>query len=212
MTPSIRPARASVLAILVLMLAAGPAHAQLGITAGLNFESLDDIRSEAQDADASFENSTGFHIGVVYNIGAGPLDLRPGVIFRQVGQYEFAGQDFQDPESFDVSVIEVPLDLKLQLLPTPIVKPYLLGGPMLSFPSAENDFDEATKQTSFSLNIGGGIGISVPGLGFELQPEVRYEFGATTFIEDEFEIAGRTIQPQEEPKFSAFSVRLHLLF
>lgn len=211
MNTSTRLARCSVLAVLVSMLAVVPAQAQLGITAGLNFESIDDITTSQSDLRSNFDNSTGYHLGAVYNIGLGPLDLRPGVIFRQVGEYEFEGVDLEDP-NFDVSVIEVPLDLKLQVLPTPIVKPYVLGGPMLSFPSSEGEFDDATKSTSFSLNVGAGIGIAIPGAGFELQPEVRYEFGATTFIEDSFTIAGQEFDPQEEPNFSSFSVRLHLLF
>jgi hypothetical protein len=212
MTPSTRLARWSVLALFVSMLTVTPARAQLGITAGLNFESMDDITTSQNNLRSNFDNSTGYHIGAVYNIGLGPLDLRPGVIFRQVGEYQFEGiQDLEDP-NFDVSVIEVPLDLKLQVLPTPIVKPYVLGGPMLSFPSSEGDFDNATKSTSFSLNVGAGLGIAIPGAGFELQPELRYEFGATTFIEDSFTIGSQEFEPQDEPNFSSFSVRLHLLF
>ncbi len=212
MNPFIRLARGSLLALLIAILTTVPAHAQLGITAGLNFDSVDDIQTSTDNLSGNFDNSTGFHIGAVYNIGAGPLDIRPGVIFRQVGEYDFEGTDLQDSESFDVSVIEVPLDFKLQVLPTPIVKPYVLGGPMLSFPSSEDEFDDATESTAFSFNVGAGLGIAVPGLGLTLEPELRYEFGATTFLKDDFEIGGQTFEPQDEPKFSAFSVRLHLLF
>jgi len=224
MTSITRTTCGCLLALLLLVGTAAPAQAQLGIAGGLNFESLGDIRAElgeVADGEANFDNSTGYHIGAVYNLSLGPVDLRPGVIFRRVGEYEFTADEFGgvvgEDESYSVSTIEVPLDIRVNVLPVPVLNPYVLAGPMLSFPSGEGDFDEATEGTAFSLNVGAGLGISVPGLGIELQPELRYEFGATSVFSDEtitLGVGDREVNftPQDDPNFSAFSARLHVLF
>ena len=205
--------RWALLAALLFALGTMPAQAQLGISGGLNFESIDDIQDSGIDQEAAFDNSTGYHIGVVYNLGFGPVDVRPGFIFRKVGTYDFQGalNDLED-QAFDVTAYEVPLDLRFTVLPTPIIKPYILAGPQLTFVRGEDTFDNALEDQSFSLNIGAGTDISLPGLPLTLQPELRYEFGATKFIKDDFEIGGTEFSPQDSPRFSAFSVRLNVLF
>lgn len=212
-TPSF--ARWTLLAAFLFASTAVPAQAQLGVAGGLNFESSDDIQNAAgSGSEAAFDNSTGYHIGVVYDLSAGPISLRPGVFYRKVGTYELAGQTGGSSASYDVSVIEVPVDLRYTLLPTPVVSPYLLAGPMASFPRGEDEFDEVTNDLSLSANIGAGVEISAPGLPFTLVPELRYEFGITKYVSDDEISVGDsvTFEPEDEPRFSAFSVRLHLMF
>jgi len=206
-------ARWTLLVALLLALGTAPAQAQLGVTGGLNFESTDDIQDAGLDREAAFDNSTGYHIGLVYNLGLGPVDIRPGFLYRKVGTYDFEGvvEDVSDP-SFDVTAYEVPVDLRFTLLPTPVVSPYLLAGPQFTFVNGEDEFDDATEDLSFSLNIGAGTDITLPGLPITLQPELRYEFGATKFIKDDFDIGGQEFSPEDSPRFSAFSVRLNVLF
>jgi len=206
-------ARWTLLVALLLALGTAPAQAQLGVTGGLNFESTDDIQDAGLDREAAFDNSTGYHIGLVYNLGLGPVDIRPGFLYRKVGTYDFEGvvDDVSDP-SFDVTAYEVPVDLRFTLLPTPVVSPYLLAGPQFTFVNGEDEFDDATEDLSFSLNIGAGTDITLPGLPITLQPELRYEFGATKFIKDDFDIGGQEFSPEDSPRFSAFSVRLNVLF
>lgn len=180
------------------------ASAQFGIAGGLNFESADDITSES--AEATLDNKTGYHFGVVYDIGIGPASFRPGVIYRRIGTYDF------ETASFDLSAIEVPLDVRLRVLSTPALRPYVLAGPMFTFPRGEDDFEDAVEDLSFSLNVGVGLELGGSDGGMRLLPEIRYEFGATEFIKDDFEIAGQEFSPQSDPRFSALSLRLHLLF
>lgn len=196
---------------LILLGSAVPAHAQLGIAGGLNFESGSDIEVSTAD-NATFDNATGYHVGVVYDLGLGPVSLRPGLIYRRVGTFQFSGSAFPGGESrYDVSAWEVPLDLRFSLLPS-VIRPYLLGGPMVTFPQGEEEFDDAVDELSFSLNIGAGVEIAVPGSPFVFQPELRYEFGATDYISDDFEIGDAEFHPQESPRFSALGLRLHVLF
>lgn len=174
-----------------------PAHGQFGVAAGLNFESAEDI--DTGSGNATFENSTGYHLGIVYDASTGPLKFRPGVLYRKVGEYEF-------PTSrVDVERFEVPLDVKL-VLPVPFVNPYLLGGPMVVFPRVDGEFGDDFKDTTYSLNVGIGAEISL-GSGSSLQPEIRYEYGLSDYTEDDF-----LVDTEDSPRFQGVALRLHATF
>jgi len=202
----------SALAVTVfLMLAAAPAQAQLGIAGGLNFESSDDISTSSTEA--NFENSTGYHIGVVYDAGFGPVNIRPGFFYRKVGTYEFGSTTVGSAAgTVDISTFEVPVDVRLNLLTTPVVTPYVLAGPMLTIPRSnvegfnDNDFDDFTEDVSLSANVGVGVQVALPAVPFKLQPELRYEFGISEYVDTD------AVEVSESPKFSAFSLRLNVLF
>jgi hypothetical protein len=212
MRTSLTRLASSALALLVVAaLAAAPAQAQLGIAGGLNFESTDDISTSS--GDANFENSTGYHIGLVYDLGVGPVSLRPGIFYRKVGTYEFGNvQGAPANASVDISTIEVPVDVRLNVLMTPVLKPYVLAGPMLSFPQesfnniSDSDEVEFTSDATLSANIGAGVELSLPAVPFKLQPELRYEFGISEYVDTD------VVEVSDSPKFSAFSLRLHILF
>lgn len=209
-----RPVLIALLAFTFLGLSGGApqiASGQLGVAGGLNFESADDLGNGG--ADATLENRTGYHFGLVYDLDVGAINIRPGLIYRRVGTYEFEVGDVDvATESFDVSAIEAPLDVRFPVLSTPYLGPYVLAGPMLTLPRGEDDFGEAVNDLSFSFNVGFGVRIGGADGGLQFLPELRYEFGATKFIEDDFEIAGQEFSPQSDPRFSALSLRLHVLF
>lgn len=176
--------------------AVAPAQAQFGMTAGLNFETADDI--DTGSGEATFENATGYHLGIVYDAGGRPLSVRPGLLFRKVGEYEF-------PDTrAEVSRIEVPLDVKLTL-PVPVVSPYLLGGPMVVFPRVEGEFGDEFEEVAYSLNVGVGAKISL-GSGSSLQPELRYEYGLNEYAEDDF-----LIDDGDGPRFQGVALRLNVI-
>ena len=212
----LRFALSSIVAALLLVGTAVPAQAQLGVAGGLNFESADDIKASGNTR-ANLENSTGYHLGLVYELGLGPLNVRPGFFYRKVGAFDFSEirSDLSDPK-YTVSAWEVPLDLRLTLLSAPLISPYILGGPKATIPRGEDEFDNAVEDLSYTFNVGVGAQISLPGSSMRLQPELRYEFGATKFIKE-----GKTVQlgdnqfsftPEESPRFSTFAVRLNILF
>lgn len=195
---------AAVLAVLLTLGTAAPAQAQLGVAAGLNFNSVGDIDGSSQDA--TLENSTGYHVGVVYDLGLGPVNIRPGFLYRKVGQtYEF-------PDSkADVSAWEVPVDVRVAVLPTPLVTPYILGGAKASFLRSDLDeLENRLENVSYSFVIGLGVNVSLGPL-FTLQPELRYDLGATDYIDESFEV-GNTTFTQQDPTLSAFALRLNVIF
>lgn len=198
--------------LLLFGLVATPAQAQLGVGGGLNFESAGDIQTSTNN-NATLDNSTGYHLGVVYELGLGPATLRPGFFYRRVGTFEFSTDALPQGESrFDVSAWQVPVDLRFTVLPTPLISPYVLAGPMATFPRGEDEFDDATEEISYSLNVGVGANISLPALSLNIQPELRYEFGASKFIKDDFEIGDTEFQPQDSPSFSSFGLRVNVVF
>jgi hypothetical protein len=185
------------------------AHAQIGIAAGFNYNQLDDIRTENVNAD--FENAAGYHIGVFYDLGLGTFALRPGIFYRQLGTYEFGElPDLEEGESFNLNAVEVPIDVRLRLLPRAPVKPYLLAGPVITFPQSD-EFD-STKNINLNADIGAGVEIVLPGVGFTLMPELRYGIATSSLIEDEFEVRGVDVQPQDDPRLNSISLRLNVRF
>lgn len=192
-----------------LLSTASPAQAQLGVAAGLNFESAGDIDTDTQQ-NASLDNSTGYHVGIVYDLGLGPLSIRPGFFYRKVGQtYDFPST-FEEANA-EVSAWEVPVDLRFTVLSTPIISPYILAGPKASFLRSDvQDIEDELEDVSYSIALGVGAEISL-GSALTLQPELRYDFGTTDYVDDEFQIGGTTFT-QEDPKLSAFALRLNVLF
>lgn len=198
---------ALLLASLVALGTAAPAQAQLGVAAGLNFDSVGDIETTSNTSqNATLDNSTGYHVGAVYELGLGPVNIRPGLFYRKLGQtYEFPNN------SADVAAWEVPVDVRVTLLPTPLISPYILGGPKASFLRSDLDeLDSELENVSYSFVIGLGANISLGPL-FTLQPELRYDFGATDYVDDSIEI-GDTEFNQEDPTLSAIALRLNVIF
>jgi len=208
-------AKLSLLAVLTLAIGlhAGitqEAHAQFGVAAGLNFENPGDVNI-ADGVEGTFGNSTGFHVGVFYDFAVGPLAIRPGVFYRDAGNIDYSqegGADVDLPNDFDLSLIEVPIDLRFRMA-TPVVKPYLLAGPVFSFPSSDDDvFDESLESIYVSGSIGAGLEVAVPVVGIRLFPEIRYAFGLNSFIKDDAEIFGVNVDAEDTSKLNAFMIRL----
>lgn len=201
-----RLAFAGLLAVLFIG-TAGPAHAQFGVNAGLNFASADDI--ETGNRSGTLENSTGYHFGVLYDVGLGPVDLRPAFIYRRIGEYKLNASALPPNESrYDISAWEIPVDIQFTF-PFPLVSPYVIAGPMATLPRGDDEFDDALEDISYTLNVGVGGSVSLGSV--TLEPELRYEFGATGLIKEEFEVRDTEFSPGQSPQFSAFSLRLNML-
>lgn len=204
------------LLISAAVFAGGPsaAQAQLGVAVGLNFEETSDISDAAGNLsqDVVLSKSTGYHVGLVFEFGGDRVRLRPGIIFRNVGTYSLPNEaDVGDAgQNFDVSVIEIPLDFRMKVLPIPYINPYVMAGPMASLPRSEGDFSDATRTWSLSGNVGTGLSFAVRDV--RIQPEIRYQFGVTDYISDSFTIGSEHIDPVDTPQFSTLSVRMSLMF
>ncbi|MEM6647053.1 MAG: hypothetical protein AAF730_12465 [Bacteroidota bacterium] len=177
-----------------------PAQAQFVLFGGLNFDSFEDI--QVNNVDVSYDQSTGFHLGLQLNLALGPIALRPGVFYRDVGTIEgfdvarIAVGSSTPFDSFDLSYIDVPIDVRLRF-GTPLLKPYVFAGPILSFPQADGDAEDRFESFNLAGSVGAGLELNIPGFGPTLYPELRYGVNLTRLTDEDITIGGRTFQSQD---------------
>lgn len=197
---------------------------KVGVGVGGNFETLSDVQSG--NTNASFSNPVGFHFGLSYDqpLGAtgllNAISVRPGLYLRQVGQYGFPeslsgrGAALLSNEDFQLRRYEIPLDFRYRVLELDLVPgttPYVLVGPQASLARAENDFEAALKNASYSINAGIGAEIDLAA-DLVLMPEFRYEYGLTDAFKDEFTYRFREFTIENPPNFGGPSLRVLLYY
>ncbi len=176
----------------------------LGISVGANFNSLSDV--DTGDRQATFENATGWHLHLWFDLPVGPVAIRPGLRYTDVGEVFDDARIGVDPFRVEqvVTMLEIPVDLRIRL-GVPIVTPYVMAGPVLRFPAGTDDED---RLKSFSLAGGAGIGVELGLVGIKLFPELKYTFGITRFTQDSYEIGGVTISPDGSQRLNAVMLSL----
>ncbi|NND72341.1 MAG: PorT family protein [Rhodothermales bacterium] len=195
----------SLMALLVII--SQPASAQLGLSAGMNFEQFSDI--ETNSFNATFNNATGYHIGVFYDLGAGSFAVRPGVYFRNIQNIETTL--LGATESFDLNMIEVPLDLRFRFASGSFLVPYVSAGPVVTFSSSSNtDFDTAINDLYVAANASAGFEFKIAGI--KLFPEFRYGFGITSITpaSEPFSIGNTNFTPVAGSTVNNYMLRLGL--
>ncbi|HKK45954.1 MAG TPA: porin family protein [Balneolaceae bacterium] len=164
--------RVSLIAVFLIALTTAfsipKAQAQLGLRAGVNFASYNDINGNVS-------SRTGFLVGAYYELKVpmSPLSIQPEVTYNQKGA-ESSGTKIK------VDYIEVPVLAKLSFSPGPIT-PHISAGPYAGFvvsSKAENggtSVDINNAQTDFGGIVGAGIDINAGVTKLNLG--ARYGFG-----------------------------------
>jgi hypothetical protein len=184
------------------------ANAQFGVAAGANFDRLTDVEGSVE---ASFSNASGFHIGLFYDLPLGPVAIRPGVYYMDISGLDARGDAGEVLGSFDLNLIEVPIDVRLRMM-TPFIKPYATAGPVLRFArSDDDDFDDALNNFTIAANIGLGLEIGAPGAQIRLFPELRYSFGVSN-LTDGVTFLGQQFSAEEDVRLNTFMIRLGIAF
>ncbi len=203
-----RPCALGASLLTLLLLTALPAKAQLGAAVGLNYESFNDVDFGSRQA--ALESASGYHIGIFYDLAVGPVAIRPGVFYRSINNLEFKAADvLSGSRKVDINMVDVPIDLRFRMS-TPVVKPYLLAGPVFSFASTsdKNEFADAIKDIGVAANIGVGVEVGLPGLSLRLFPEIRYGFGISRFMDENFEVGTTNFSAQDTQHINTLQVRL----
>ncbi len=178
-------------------------RAQVGFAAGLNFDSISDVRLGS--ADATFDNATGYHLGVFYDLGFGPAAFRLGLFYRDAGTLTASVPGLRP--DFDLSLVEIPVDVRFNLTATPVIRPYFSVGPVFSFPSSGNSgFDRNLEKMTASINV--GLGLSMHLLGVNLFPEARYNVGISSILKDELTIGGINVRASDTQRLNTVMLRL----
>lgn len=194
--PPLRPAlRTAILLGVLSALIPVPAWCQIGIFGGYARDSFDGyVGEEFRLAD----RTDGFHTGIFLSFDIGRLGIRPGIAYHQLGGAVIPAGD--EPVPVDVELIELQLDGRLSA-PLPLLKPYIVGGAMLMFPSsARSTIDARLAGSVWRMDVGVGFEWDV---GFRILPEIRY---------------GRSIgglvayDPSGASSFDTFTARLSISF
>lgn len=171
---------------LTLLLAhSQPAQAQLGIAGGYNANSFKDINlTSIPPLSLDFDQGSGYHIGLFYQINLAIVAIQPGIFFSKVNGIE--SDIFGNKTQIEMEMIEVPVDVRIRL-PLPVVKPYILAAPVLLFPSSKfENIDTLLENQSWRGDVGLGVEIKLGGL--HLYPEARYGFGLSRMFIPEFAV------------------------
>lgn len=192
-------------ALLLVPCLPAPAAAQIGVVAGYNRDFIEDF--EPAEGFSFTERSDGFHVGIFLNLDAGPVGFRPAVVYHQVsGLRAEAGEAFSH---FDLELVELPLDVRLRL-PVPFVRPYVLLGPVFTFPSSAIDgVDEQLEPRPVRAAVGAGLELD---FGFRLWPEIRYSRGLGPLMGSAIPVGDVTLMGEGEPRLDTFTLRLGISF
>lgn len=169
------------------------ASAQLGIRVGANFT---DLKLSDEFVTAATNSQTGFHAGLNYNLGLGPIGLEIGAYWTSVGtQLNLANPTFESVTSnVDLNYIQVPIALRFNLIPLIYVK---AGGYVAGQISAATEIvevangqvptdplDFAEDLNSFDAGLVFGLGVKVSKLeiegGFDLGLKNIYSADVST--------------------------------
>jgi hypothetical protein len=207
-----------------MILSSSPAAAQLGtveigtisIAAGANVQQADDL-----GPNATFESSTGYHVGVFYEqpfaLGPGTLAVRPGAVFRRVGSYDFSGLPLDNPSarllndrSFSVYAFDLPLDVRYRYDGFDAARPYAVAGPRVSILRAESDFDAVLEDVVIAAKAGVGVDVPIPNaFGLVVAPEVFYAHALTDAVKEDASFRFESLTG-EGLTFSGVTARLHI--
>jgi len=128
--------------------------------------------------------------GVFFGISLGPLTIQPEVLYVRIGARMVQGADWVEQR---VDTIQIPLLLKLNVIPGPI-SPMVYGGPYGAYRlsakqvsyiggvSSTTDIKDQTKKTDYGVVFGGGIDFKL--VAIKLSAEVRYNLGLTDLAVD----------------------------
>ena len=177
------------------------AQAQIGFSFGTNTNKLTEV-----DSFTEFENAQGWHIGIWFDMPAGPLELRPGLRYVSAGSVFEIANDAESAfrDDVNISVFEIPVDFRFRFN-MEIIRPFVALGPILRFPTGGGSDISGMK----SMHVAGGFGV-----GLELRvsrvilyPELKYVFGITPFVDSEFQIAQRTYRSDNTQLLNGFMIR-----
>lgn len=152
------------------------ATAQLGIRAGANFT---DLKLSDEFVSAATNSQTGFHAGLNYNFGLGPIGLEIGAYWTTVGTQLSTEGQLQEiiTRNVDLNYIQVPIALRFNLIPLIYLKAggYVSGQVSAAAEIVEvangeipaNPVDFAEDLNSFDAGLVFGLGVKVSKLEIE---------------------------------------------
>ena len=175
--------------------------AQIGFSFGSNSNKLTEV-----DEFTSFESANGWHIGIWFDMPAGPLEIRSGLRYVNAGSIFEIANDAEPAfmDDVNIGIFEIPVDFRFRFN-MDIITPFVALGPVLRFPSGGGD--TVSGVTNMHVAGGFGVGLELRVSRVWLYPELKYVFGITQFTESEFQIDQRTYTADENLLLNGFMLR-----
>ncbi len=188
------------LTALAVILSTAPAKALVttGVKGGLNTSKI--IFSPALDVSGKkYLNSYCF--GAFLTLNLGPVGFQPEILYSRRGIEYQVLMSPQDPASMArattiLDYIEIPLLIRLNMIPAGPVKIYIFGGPSYGFLQKaklritfmgleeEQNIKRDFKTRSLAAVAGLGLDIKVP-LLFKITADARYHYGLSNILSED---------------------------
>lgn len=211
----------STLLLISLMASEVQALVTFGIKGGLNYSNLSFSPPADFFTDQTYlKNLSG---GFFLTINIGPIGFQPEVLYSRRG-FEFKGTDPVSSTLYKGQIlldyIEIPLLVRLNIIPLGPIKAYVFGGPSYGYlqkaklkktgSNYQTTEDIKSDFKSSSLSAVGGLGfdIKIPML-FKVTLDARYNYGLSNIISNIQPIGGIG---NYKVKNKGFSVMLGLGF
>lgn len=207
--------------LLLLALAASPARALVtfGVKGGLNNSKI--VFSPAIDMPGQ-KYLQGYCFGAFLSLNFGPIGIQPEVLYSRRGMEAQVLLDPTDPASLAqarlmLDYIEIPLLVRLNIIPAGPVKLYIFGGPSYGFlqkakvrmtymgTSEEEDIKSDFRSKALAAVGGLGLDIKIP-LLFKVSVDARYHYGLGNILSE-----GSSV-PTDKARNTGFSVLLGIGF
>ncbi|NPV82629.1 MAG: PorT family protein [Candidatus Aminicenantes bacterium] len=209
------------LILLLMALAASPARALVtfGVKGGLNNSKI--VFSPALDMPGQ-KYLQGYCFGAFLSLNFGPIGIQPEVLYSRRGMEAQVLLDPADPASLAqarlmLDYIEIPLLVRLNIIPAGPVKFYIFGGPSYGFlqkakvrmtymgTSEEEDIKSDFRNNALAAVGGLGLDIKIP-LLFKVSVDARYHYGLGNILSE-----GSSV-PTDKARNTGFSVLLGIGF
>ncbi|MBC7350011.1 MAG: PorT family protein [Candidatus Aminicenantes bacterium] len=209
------------LTVLMIALLASPAKALVtfGFKGGLNNSKI--VFSPAIDMPGQ-KYLQGYCFGAFLSLNLGPIGFQPEVLYSRRGMEMQMLLDPSDPASLAqtkamLDYIEIPLLVRLNIIPAGPVKFYIFGGPSYGFlqkakaritymgMSETEDIKDDFKSNSLAAVGGLGLDIKIPML-FKVTADARYHYGLSNILSE------NTTVPTDKARNSGFSILLGIGF
>ena len=209
------------LIILLAGLSASPAVAGItfGVKGGLNNSKI--VFSPAIDMPGQ-KYLQGYCFGAFLSLNLGPIGIQPEVLYSRRGLEAQTLLDPSDPTSLAqaqvrLDYLEIPLLVRLNVIPAGPVKLYIFGGPSYNYlqkakakltfmgQSEEEDIKDDFRSSCLAAVGGIGLDVKIP-LLFKITADARYHYGLGNILSE-----GSSI-PTDKARNTGFSVLLGIGF
>lgn len=172
-----------------------------GLKGGMNSSKI--IFSPAADL-TNQDYLKGLSFGAFMNFRLGPISIQPEILYSRRG-LEFqlpvitlnyaAGSEYYENYTAKLEYLEIPILLKLEIMPAGPLKVYVFGGPSYGLllkarltrtyegTSETEDIKSDFKNSSLAIVGGLGVDIKVP-LLFKVTIDARYHYGLFNILSD----------------------------